>query len=75
MEGASHAACLVVDMDFSNIETQAQLRTIISLIQKMLPPNTPQRVIISNGWLILCTLMVCIKENTLLVYVHVVDMI
>ena len=58
MEEGSKGACLALDMNFTTDDAQTELRRILQKVQNILPHTTPQRVLISNGWLILCTLMV-----------------
>lgn len=58
IKNASSAASLAIKLDVSNAEVDAELKKILRTIEEVLPGNTHQRVLISNGWLLLCTQMV-----------------
>jgi len=58
MESASQALPLAIGLE-SDLEMAANdLKTILKRLQDIFPSFTPQRIYISYGWLLLCTLMV-----------------
>ncbi len=63
IENGHKAAFLALGLDFITKEVDIQLKSILGNIQKILPDNTPQRVYLSYGWLILCTEMVNINKT------------
>jgi crotonobetainyl-CoA:carnitine CoA-transferase CaiB-like acyl-CoA transferase len=61
IHNASRAASLAIGLDFKSPEAEEELKTLLRDIEVVLPKNTPHRVIISYGWLLLCTQMVNIN--------------